>query len=155
LANSREPSTIGGIERKSQEQRVDKPANGGADWILKAMVAVAASDGGLDERETGLIQQVYQDQSGRSLTADEVARAAEANAKGDPIAEFGAAARVLDQATKEDIIRAAYLVLLADDRIAGEERKKLKDIAAALQIPEIHFGAILEDLAIWLAKAKS
>jgi tellurite resistance protein len=134
---------------------VDKPANGGADWILKAMVAVAASDGGLDERETGLIQQVYQEQSGRSLTADEVARAAEANAKGDPIAEFGAAARVLDQATKEEIIRAAYLVLLADDRIAGEERKKLKDIAAALQIPEIHFGAILEDLAIWLAKAKS
>jgi hypothetical protein len=43
-------------------------------------------------------------------------------------------------------------VLLADNRIAGEERKKLKDIAAALQIPEIHFGAILEDLAIWLAK---
>ena len=134
---------------------MDKPANGGADWILKAMVAVAASDGGLDERETGLIQQVYQEQSGRSLTADEVARAAEANAKGDPIAEFGAAARVLDQATKEEIIRAAYLVLLADDRIAGEERKKLKDIAAALQIPEIHFGAILEDLAIWLAKARS
>jgi len=134
---------------------VGKPVNSGADWILKAMVAVAASDGGLDERETGLIQQVYQDQSGRSLTADEVARAAEANAKGDPIAEFGAAARVLDQATKEEIIRAAYLVLLADDRIAGEERKKLKDIAAALQIPEIHFGAILEDLAIWLAKAKS
>ena len=134
---------------------MDKPANGGADWILKAMVAVAASDGGLDERETGLIQQVYQDQSGRSLTADEVARAAEANAKGDPIAEFGAAARGLDQATKEEIIRVAYLVLLADDRIAGEERKKLKDIAAALQVSEIHFGAILEDLAIWLAKARS
>lgn len=126
-----------------------------ADWILKAMVTVAGSDGQLDARETGLIQQVYQDQSGRSLTADEVARAADASAKGDPIAEFGAAARVLDEATKEGIIRAAYLVLLADDRIAGEERKKLKDIAAALQIHEIHFGAILEDLAIWLAKQRS
>ena len=55
----------------------------------------------------------------------------------------------------DEIVRAAYLVLLADDRIAGEERKKLKDIAAALQIPEIHFGAILEDLAIWLAQQKS
>ena len=42
-------------------------------------------------------------------------------------------------------------MLLADDRIAGEERKKLQDIAAALSVPEIHFGAILEDLAIWLA----
>ena len=68
---------------------------------------------------------------------------------------LAAAAKSLDKASKEEIVRAAYLVLLADDRIAGEERKKLKDIAAALQIPEIHFGAILEDLAIWLAQQKS
>jgi len=133
----------------------DEPRDSGADWILKAMVAVAGSDGEVDERETGLIQQIYQDQSGRSLTAEEVARAAEAYAKGDAIAEFAAAAKVLDLDTKEEMIRAAYLVLLADERIAGEERKKLKDIAAALQIPEIHFGAILEDLAIWLAEQRS
>jgi tellurite resistance protein len=133
---------------------VDKPETDGADWILKAMVAVAGSDGQIDERETGLIQQIYLDQSGRTLTADAVARAAEA-AKGDLIAEFAAASKVLDQSIKEEMIRAAYLVLLADDRIAGEERKKLKDIAEALQIPEIHFGAILEDLALWLAKVKS
>ncbi len=130
----------------------DNPAE--ADFILKAMVAVAASDGRLDSREVGLIQQIYRDQSGLSLTADEVARAAEANARGDAIAEFGAAAKSLDKESKEEIVRAAYLVLLADDRIAGEERKKLKDIAAALQISEIHFGAILEDLAVWLAQQK-
>ena len=132
----------------------DKSA-GEVDWILKAMVAVAASDGGLDDREIGLIQQVYQDQSGQPITAEEVAREAEVNAKGDTLAEFAAAAKVLDLTTKEEMIRAAYLALLADERIAGEERKKLKDIAAALQIPEIHFGAILEDLAVWLAQAKS
>jgi len=125
----------------------DRAAHADADWILKAMVAVAAADGRLDTQEVGLIQQVYKDQSGRTLTADEVARAAEANAKGDVLAEFAAAAKVLDKATKEEMIRAAYLVLLADARIAGEERKKLKDIAAALQVSEIHFGAILEDLA--------
>ena len=85
----------------------------------------------------------------------EIATVAEANAKGDAMAEFSAAAKVLDQATKEEMIKGAYLVLLADDRIAGEERKKLKDIAAALQISEIHFGAIFEDLAISLAKARS
>ena len=124
-------------------------------WVLKAMVAVAASDGQLDSREIGLIQHVYRDQSGRSPTVTEIATVAEATAKGDAMAEFSAAAKVLDQATKEEMIKGAYLVLLADDRIAGEERKKLKDIAAALQIPEIHFGAILEDLAIWLAKARS
>jgi tellurite resistance protein len=133
----------------------DRPANSDADWILKAMIVVASSDGGLDERETSVIQQVYQDQSGRAISADEIAREAAALAKGDAIAQFAAAAKVLGRTAKEEVIRAAYLVLLADERIAGEERKKLKDIAAALQIPEIHFGAILEDLAIWLAQQKS
>lgn len=125
-----------------------------SDWVLKAMVAVAASDGRIDTREIGLIQQVYKDRSGRTLTADEVARAAEANADGDIVAQFAGVAGTLDQNTKEEMIRAAYLVLLADDKIAGEERKKLKDIAMMLQIPEIHFGAILEDLAVWLAQRK-
>jgi tellurite resistance protein len=125
-----------------------------ADWILKAMVSVAASDGRLDTREIGLIQQVYMDQSGRTLTADAVARAAEANANGDILGQFAAAGDALDQTTKEEMIRSAYLVLLADDQIAGEERKKLKDIAMALKIPEIHFGAILEDLAVSLARTK-
>jgi len=126
-----------------------------ADWVLKAMVAVAASDGRLDSREVGLIQQVYEDRTGRKLTADEVARAVDANTQGDVLAQFGAAAKVLDKDAKEEIVRSAYLVLLADDRIAGEERKKLKDISGALQIPEIHFGAILEDLAIWMSGQKS
>ena len=132
----------------------DKP--GDADFILKAMVAVAAADGRLDAREVGLIQKVYQDQTGRPVDVSGVARAAEAYAtKRDVLAELSAAAGGMSRETKEEIIRAAYLVLLADDRIVGEERKKLKDIAAALQIPEIHFGAILEDLAIWLAKQRS
>jgi uncharacterized tellurite resistance protein B-like protein len=126
------------------------PADAEADW----MVAVAASDGRLDSREVALIQRVYTDQSGRSLTADEVARAAEANAKGNVLSEFAAASKVLDMDAKEEIIGAAYLMLLADELIAGEERKKLQELAAALQIPEIHFGAILEDLAIMLASTK-
>ena len=133
---------------------VNKPTE--ADWILKAMVAVAASDGRLDSREVGLIQQIYQGPDGPpARRADEVARAAEANAsRRDVIAELRRRGKILDKESKEEIIRAAYLVLLADDRIAGEERKKLKDIAAALKISEIHFGAILEDLAICLAQQK-
>lgn len=130
----------------------DKPAGHVNDWVLTGMIAVAASDGGLDARETGLIQQVYRDHSGQALSADEVAQAARMLAKRDCLAEFAAAAKTLDRGAKEDIIRGAYRVLLADDRIAGEERKKLKDIADALRVPEIHFGAILEDLAISLAK---
>ncbi len=133
----------------------EQAANLRADLILKAMIAVGAADGGLDEKEIGLIQQIYYDQAGRSIAAEEITRAAEANARESILAELAAAAPSIDRETKEEIIRAAYLVLLADDRIAGEERKKLQDIAAALRVPEIHFGAILEDLAIWLAGQKT
>jgi tellurite resistance protein len=119
------------------------------------MVAVASADRRFETREVKLIQQIYQDQLGRPVSAGVIARATDANTRGDLLAQLTAAANTLDEKTKEEIIRASYLVLLADDRIAGEERKKLQDIAAALKIPEIHFGAILEDLAVWLAKQKA
>jgi len=129
----------------------EQPDHLKADLILKAMIAVAAADGGLDAKELSLIQQVYQDHTGKPISAEEIAAAAEAAPRDSLLAELSAASPTLDRSTKEEIVRTAYLTLMADDRIAGEERKKLKDIAAALSIPEIHFGAILEDLAIWLA----
>src|SRR5215467_698302 len=49
-------------ERELRGTRMkDKPASADTDWILKAMVAVAASDGNLDGHETSLIQQLYLD----------------------------------------------------------------------------------------------
>ena len=133
----------------------ERAANLRADLILKAMIAVASADGALDDSEVRLIQQVYEDQAGRPITPEQIAAAAEANTKDSIMAELTAAAPVLVRETKEEIIRAAYLTLLADDRIATEERKKLKDIAMALRVPEIHFGAILEDLALWLEEHKA
>ncbi|MGH6866467.1 MAG: hypothetical protein ACREDO_09935 [Methyloceanibacter sp.] len=133
----------------------DQAQRGDADWILKAMLAVASADGRLEPREIGLIQQVYRGQSGRSLTAGEIDREAEGNSRANLLAELAAVSKMLSMDTKEEMVRAAYLVLLADDRIAGEERKRVQDIATALQIPEIHFGAILEELAVSLAGQKS
>ena len=116
-----------------------------ADWILKAMVAVAGADGRLNAREVGLIQKVYLGQTGRSVDVSGVVLAVQAyTTRRDVLAEFSAAAGSMSGATKEEIIRAAYLTLLADKRIAGEERERLKDIAAALQISEIDLDAIIE-----------
>jgi tellurite resistance protein len=116
------------------------------DWILKAMVAVAAADGRLNAREVGLIQKVYQKQTGHPVDVGGVAMAAETYAtKRDVLVELSAVAGGMNQETKEEIIRAAYLVLLADNRIAGEERKMLRDIAAALQVSESHFDAIVRE----------
>lgn len=111
-----------------------------ADWILKAMVAVAGADGRLNAREVGLFQKVYQDQTGRSVDVSGVVRAVQA------YTTRSAAAGSMSGATKEEIIRAAYLTLIADQRIAGEERERLKDIAAALQISVIDLDAIVKGI---------
>jgi tellurite resistance protein len=102
-----------------------------------------------------LIQEVYADQADRPITRQEITEVSQASTRDSLLAELSAAAPALDRETTEEIIRAAYLTLLADDRIAAEERKKLKDIAMALRVPEIHFGAILEDLAMWLEEEKA
>jgi tellurite resistance protein len=134
----------------------ERAANLRADLILKAMIAVASADAGaLDDKEVSLMQQVYEDQAQRPITPQEIAEIAGTTTRDGLLAEMTAAAPVLDRGTKEEIIRAAYLTLIADGRIAAEERKRLKDIAMALQVPEIHFGAILEDLALWLEQRGS
>ena len=116
-----------------------------ADWILKAMVAVAGADGRLDAREVGLIQKVFREQTGRSVDVSGVVLAVEAyTTKRDVLAEFSAAAGSMSGAIKEEIVRAAYLILLADKRIATEERERLTNIAAALQISELDLEAIME-----------
>ena len=104
---------------------MQKPTDAGL--ILKTMVAVAAADGRLDAREVALIQKVYQDQTGRSVDVSGVVLAAQAYAtRRDVVAELSAAAGSMSRETKEEIIRAAYLTLLADQRIAGEERRGCK-----------------------------
>ena len=133
---------------------VQKPTE--RDWILKAMVAVAAADGRLDAREVGLIQKVYEEQTGRSVDVSGIVLAAQAYAtKRDVLVELSAASGSMSRETKEEIIRAAYLTLLADKRIAEEERKRLKDIATALQVSEIHFEAILESAEQTLGEERS
>ena len=133
----------------------ERAANLRAELILKAMIAVGSADGGLEDREVSLIQQVYEDQAEGPITPEEIAEVSQASTRDGLLAELSAASPVLDRETKEEIIRAAYLTLLADGRIAAEERKKLQDIAMALRVPEIYFGAILEDLALWLEEQKS
>ena len=95
-----------------------------ADWILRAMVAVAAADGRLDAREVGLIEKVYQEQTGRSVDVSGVVLAVQAYAtKRDVLVDFSVAAGSMSLETKEAIIRAAYLTLLADKRVAERSAK--------------------------------
>ena len=122
---------------------MEQPAD--AHWVLKAMVAVAGADGRLNAREVGLIQKVYEDETGRSVDAIGIFRAVQAYARRDVLAELSQVAGSMSAEVKQKIIRAAYLTLLVDGRVTGEEFKTLKDIAAALQVSEHQFQAIIDD----------
>jgi uncharacterized tellurite resistance protein B-like protein len=118
-----------------------------ADWIIKAMAAVAAADGRLNAREVALIQAGFESLMSRSVEVSGVFLAVQAYAtRRDVLAELSAVAGSMSQETKAKIIRAAYLMLLADTRAAEEELEAVKGIVAALQISESQFQAIVEEV---------
>ncbi|MEM7193182.1 MAG: TerB family tellurite resistance protein [Pseudomonadota bacterium] len=118
-----------------------------SDWVLKSMVAMAAADGRLDAREIAEVERIYLACEGRPLTANALRAAVERNTTISIRDELAEAAPKLDKGAREHILCMAYRVLLADNRVAGEERKQLHDMAKALDISEIHLSAILEDLS--------
>jgi uncharacterized tellurite resistance protein B-like protein len=110
------------------------------------MIAVAGADGRLNAHEVRMIQKVYEDETGRSVDVSGIFLAVQAYAtRLDVLAELSEVAGSMSAATKAKIIRAAYLTLLADHRIAGKEFKTLKDIAAALGVEENDFQAIIDE----------
>ena len=118
-----------------------------ADWMLKAMIALAAADDRLNAREVGVIQRIYQEQTGRSVDASVVVLAVQTYAtKRDAIAELSTAVGSMSQETKEEIVRAACLTLLADESVSAGESKKLRAIAAALRMSESRLEEILGGL---------
>ena len=94
---------------------MDKPTE--ADWILRVMIAVAGADGRLDAREVRIIQDVYEDLTGRSVEVSGVVLAVKAYVtKRDVLAELSIVEGSMPGETKEKIIRGAYLTLLAKER---------------------------------------
>ena len=117
--------------------------------ILQTMVAIAGADGRLVESETATICRLYQRLTGDEIAPVGVAQALEARAASSLyLADLLKSRRgELDMKARESLLRAAYLVLMSDKRVSARERKKLHDYAKALEIPDIHLTAILEDLS--------
>lgn len=118
--------------------------------ILQAMISIASADGEIDADEMTTLRRLYLKETGEEVSVSDVTKAArmlQANAASLSTA-LSAASPAMDRATKESLLRACYLVLLADGRVAARERKKLQDFAGALKIPEIHLSVILEDVSL-------
>ena len=108
-----------------------------ADWILKAMIVMAAADARLDAREVGAIRKIYQEQTGREIDALAVVLAVQTYATRRALIEdLSVAARVMRDETKETIFRAAFLTAEANGQFSPQERERLAAIAAALGLSD-------------------
>jgi len=104
-----------------------------ADWILKAMIVMAASDARLDAREVRAIQTIYQEQTGREIDARAVVLAVQTFAtRRALLEELSVTAGAMLDETKETILRAAFLTAEANGQLSPQERERLAAIAASL-----------------------
>ena len=119
------------------------------DLVMRAMLAIASADERLVATETEIIRRIYRQMTGRAISAIDIVRALdETSADADDLVEeLEERCDEIDPATKDTLLRASYLVLMADKHVAASERKKLHDFADALEVPEIHLNALLEDLS--------
>lgn len=118
------------------------------DLMLRAMITMAQADGDVADVEAATISAIFKKVAGESVDEAEIESAATGIlASGQALkADLSAASSTMEKQVKEAIVKAAYLVLIADGEVAAGERKKLFDTANALKMPEIQVSAILEDL---------
>jgi tellurite resistance protein len=117
-----------------------------ADWILKAMIVMAAADARLDAREVRAIRTIYQEQAGREIDAGAVVLAVQTYARRRTLIEdLSIAANAMRDETKETILRAAFLTAEANGQLSPQEFERLAAIAAALGISDDDMQEIVAD----------
>jgi len=116
--------------------------------LVIAMLAMALADGAADDAEIARICEVYRDLTATNIDAAAVQSLAHRAASQNLCltCHLSRSCKDLDESARETIIVAAYKVLLADGRIAAGELKALRTIANALDLDEVHYKAVLEDI---------
>lgn len=118
----------------------------GRDLMLRAMISMAAADGRVDGVESVTVSAIFEKVAGESVTEDSIASVAADIKRGDRTLTkaLESAAGDLDKVAKDGIVRAAYLVLVADGKVAPPERTRLLNIGRALDMPEDDINTILD-----------
>ena len=121
------------------ETAVVKPNRSGEldTYMVRSMMAMASADGRLDDREVTTISRAYEVVTGMPLPAAKVREMATMMSNRDLTIydELGRIEGRMSPATKAMIMKASYLVLIADSDAAEAEQNRIADIAQALKLP--------------------
>ena len=116
--------------------------------IKRTMVAMMIADGAIEDSELEVIQGVYQNLTGIDLS-NEVLEEEIRQAKGEGRDVTNTLADIvgyLNNAGKEMVIKAAFLIAVADGEIQDEEELLIGQIARSLEMSNAHLQGVLDSM---------
>ena len=116
--------------------------------IKRVMVEMMLADGSVDDEEVAVIRDIYGQLAGVAIGEDEVRREiveAETRTR-DVAAALAEMSGNLNDAGKEMVVRAAFLVAAADGQFQDEEKQLIASIGGALQMSPAHMNGVISSM---------
>jgi len=116
--------------------------------MRRVMVMMMLADGVIDENEIKTIQEVFGKIAKRDIQRPEIEKEiAAAKAGGPSVEEYcKKMSGFLNDAGKEMVVRAAFLVAAADGKFEEEEKALLSRMAKALELSAAHYRGIIVEM---------
>jgi len=118
--------------------------------LINCLVAMAASDGILHEKEVDVILVILKKITGLDINKEIICEAYESYQDSNIVSVYdilNSAKNNIGDDMKELIIKASYLIMISDGDIAEQETEKLSEIAALLDVKEDKFVRLIREAA--------
>lgn len=118
--------------------------------LINCLVAMAASDGILHEKEVDVISVILKDITGLDINKEIICEAYESYQESNIVSVYdiiNSDKNDIGDDMKELIIKASYLIMISDGDIAEQETEKLSEIAALLDVKGAKFVRLIREAA--------
>lgn len=104
--------------------------------LLDVMCHAAVSDGHVEASEVALIRKIALDLTGQEFSPETIAKMVKSCDKSLTPAQYKAFGKGMDMQQRATAVKAALMVISADNELAAKEKKFVNGLAAGLNIPE-------------------
>jgi len=118
--------------------------------LINCLVAMAASDGILHEKEVDIILVILKKMTGLDISKEKIYDAYESYKDSNIVSVFDVLKNTegdIGDEMKELIIKSSYLIMISDGDIAEQETKQLTEIAVLLDVKEDRFVGLIKEAA--------
>lgn len=116
--------------------------------LIRCMIAVSVSDNELDAREIDKIRRIYKVVNDEEISSDLIVDVA-SSMMGEQInigEELSNVKEVLSKTMKTNIIKAVYMIMIADGKIEQEEEETIEEIRKSLGVSSLEAKKIRENI---------